>query len=109
MVNGLWTIEFTSLNLVGKGVLVVLSDGKLLGGDSGYYYSGNFRVSGDAVSGTIGVTRFDRNSVSVFGDIDNFSLNFDGKVSGKSITGLASRTDVPSLKIKFVCNKKEEL
>ncbi len=108
MLNGLWTVEFSSaLNIVGKGVLV-LSDGRLFGGDSGYYYSGNFKVDGNTVSGTIEATRFDINSVSVFGDIGDFSLSFDGTVSGATIDGLAKLKDIPSIEMKFVCNKKEE-
>ena len=108
MLNGLWTVEFSSaLNIVGKGVLV-LSGGRLFGGDSGYYYSGNFEVDSNTVSGTFDATRFDINSVSVFGDIGDFSLSFKGTVSGATIDGLANLTDKPSMKMRFVCKKKEE-
>lgn len=42
MFNGLWTVDFIStINRYGKGVLV-LSDGRLLGGDHGFYYSGTY-------------------------------------------------------------------
>ncbi len=110
MVNGLWTVEFRStLNMVGKGVLVLVNDSRLLGGDSGYYYSGNFKVDNNTVSGTMDVTRFDENSVSVFGDIERFSLTFEGTVSGASINGWAALKDRPSIRIRFVCNKKEAL
>ena len=108
MLNGLWTVEFSSaLNIVGKGVLV-LSGGRLFGGDSGYYYSGSFEVDGSTVSGTIDATRFDINSVSVFGDIGDFSLSFEGTVSKAAIDGWAKLKDEPSVKIRFLCNKKEE-
>lgn len=108
MLNGLWTVEFIStLNLVGKGVLVFSND-RLLGGDSGYYYSGNFSVDNNKITGTIDVTRYDTNSVSVFGDIGDFSLSFEGTVSGASIDGWAQLRDGSDMRIRFVCNKKEE-
>jgi len=40
MFNGLWTVEFSStINRYGRGVLII-NDGRLLGGDDSYYYSG---------------------------------------------------------------------
>lgn len=109
MLNGLWTVKFTStLNIVGQGVLVFFND-RLLGGDSGYYYSGKFKVANNSISGTIDITRFDKNSVSVFGDIGDFSLSFQGTVSETTVDGWAELKDKPGMKMKFVCHKKEEL
>ena len=109
MVDGLWTVEFiSSLNRIGKGV-IVFNNNRLLGGDSGYYYSGNFTVENDIITGTANITRFDVNSISVFGDIGQLSLSFEGSVSGSSINGWASRRDNPMMRIRIVCNKKEEI
>lgn len=109
MIDGLWTVEFIStLNRIGKGV-IVFNNNRLLGGDNGYYYSGNFTVENDTITGTVNVTRFDIHSISVFGDIGQLSLNFEGVVTGSSINGWASLRDNPSMRIRFVCNKKEEI
>jgi len=80
MYDGLWTVEFIAApGLSGTGV-VVLNDGRLLGGDAGYYYSGNYKISGDTFQGEISIVRFDANSISVFGDIDSYNLTFTGEI-----------------------------
>jgi hypothetical protein len=44
MYDGLWTVEFGSMaNRYGRGVLIFIN-GRLLGGDDGYYYSGNYEI-----------------------------------------------------------------
>ncbi|MCX5636993.1 MAG: hypothetical protein NTX52_04775 [Planctomycetota bacterium] len=79
MIDGLWTVEFSSsLGLSGNGV-VVIKDKRLLGGDVGYYYHGTFDLIDGNFTGKLTITRYDRNIVSVFGDIDEFSFNFTGK------------------------------
>ena len=53
MIDGLWTVEFIStLNRSGKGVLV-LNNGKIFGGDEGYYYSGTYQTNGNKIEGKI--------------------------------------------------------
>jgi len=86
MVNGLWIVEFIStLNRFGFGV-IVLNNGRLLGGDAGYYYSGEYDINDNMIQGKINVIRFDENSISVFGDIDQFSLKFSGQISNNYVT-----------------------
>lgn len=79
MIDGLWTVEFSSsLGLFGSGV-VVMKDKRILGGDVGYYYHGNIDLLADGtLTGKLTVTRYDKNIISVFGDIDEFSFNFTG-------------------------------
>ena len=74
-IDGLWTIEFIStLHLVGSGV-AVFNDRRLLGGDEGYYYSGRYDTENGQFSGTVHVTRYNPKSLSVFGDIGQYTLN----------------------------------
>lgn len=108
MIEGLWTIEFSSPIGFGTGV-VVFTDKRLLGGDEGYYYFGEYTVDDHHIGGKAEVVRFDKNSLSVFGDMDNFTLNLDGKVSENSIVGVASLADRPELKAQIRCTKKAEL
>ncbi len=108
--NGLWAIEFIStINLVGTGVLV-LNDGRLLGGDEGFYYAGTYHITPpNEISAQLNVTRFNPNNISVFGDIDQFTLNFKGTVKDQDFEGIGTTTFNPTLKIRIRGKKKEDL
>lgn len=109
MFNGLWTIEFIStMNRFGEGILV-LNNGRLLGGDNGYYYSGNYDVEDSNIRGTVSIIRFNKNVVSIFGDIDQFSLTFAGKIKQDSVEAVASFDNTPDWKIRIICKKKVDL
>lgn len=109
MVEGLWTIEFASpIGLFGTGVLV-LTDRRLLGGDAGYYYSGEYTVTDHHIDGKAEIVRFNRNSLSVFGDMDSFTLDFHGEISKNSIEGVASLAGRPESAARIRCSKKEGL
>ncbi len=109
MIDGLWTVEFIStINRSGKGVLV-LNNGRLLGGDEGYYYSGTYQVTGAKIQGKVNVIRFDPNNLSVFGDIDHFTLSFSGDISDYHLTAAATITDNPKFQIRVVAHKKEDM
>lgn len=78
MIDGLWTVEFSSsIGLFGMGV-VVIKDNRVLGGDEGYYYYGNCYLEDSNFHGELTVKRHNRNSISVFGDIEEFSFEFKG-------------------------------
>ena len=52
MVDGFWTIHYDAEGNRGAGV-VVLINGKLYGGDSGFTYIGSYTESGDSVAAEI--------------------------------------------------------
>lgn len=111
MIDGLWTIEFMSLdNLYGAGVLV-LKDGRLLGGDAGYYYSGEYKENEDKITGVATITRFEPNSISVFGNYDQLELCFSVKAEQNSAHGEAWLKQDPSRSkgVRVECKKKEDI
>ena len=64
--EGLWTLEFGSnVGLFGGGV-VVLENGKVMGGDGGYFYLGEFVINGSQFRATIKVSPFIEGYESVF-------------------------------------------
>ena len=108
-IDGLWTIEFIStLHRLGSGV-VVLNDTRILGGDEGFYYSGNYTTQNGQFSGTIDVTRYNPKSLSVFGDTGQFTLKLEGKMHDYQMEGTAWIESDPDRKIRIVGEKKEEL
>ncbi|MFZ5451871.1 MAG: hypothetical protein ACOZF2_08400 [Thermodesulfobacteriota bacterium] len=106
--NGLWTVEFISMiGRSGKGV-VVLNNNRLLGGDAGYYYSGNYEIDNNKFSGNLLIIRYDPMGISVFGDIDSFKLSFTGEVDNLHFSAVASIPEMPQFKIRIVGIKKED-
>jgi len=106
--NGLWTVEFIStINRTGKGVLVLYNQ-RLFGGDSAYYYSGNYEINNDKIRGNIIVIRHDPIGISVFGDMGSFKLSLEGEVDNLHFSAVATIPNMPNLKIRVVGNKKEE-
>ena len=109
MNDGLWIIEFWSpLGLFGKGIMVVDGE-RVLGGDFGYYYSGQCKFDNGSIKGEINVIRFDPSAISVFGDVESFTLSLLGKMQGTHFTGQATSDDFPDLKMEIKGSKREDL
>jgi hypothetical protein len=108
MFDGLWTVEFISMiNRSGKGVLIA-RDKRLLGGDSSYYYSGNYEINGNNIAGTVIIIRYEPTGISVFGDVDSFKISFSGQIDNLHFSATGSIVNMPNFKIKIVGNKKED-
>ncbi len=94
MKDGIHHVQFSS-SLGGAGAgLVVAKDGSLNGGDVGYLYQGTLSQSGDRISGTLQVLRWNLNTASVFCPIDYFQLQLSGAVAAND--SLAVEGGVPS-------------
>ena len=107
--DGLWVVEFwSSLGLFGRGVMV-LSGQRILGGDVGYYYVGRCTFDDGKINGEVDVIRFDPNTISVFGDIESFTLSLDGTISGSDFKAQATSDSFPDLQMQIKGNKREDL
>ena len=98
--EGLWTVEFgSSAGIAGAGV-AVFRDGKIMGGDSGYYYVGEYQLDGNRIVGSLNVTPFLPNYRSVFGTVGRaFRLKLDGSLSGATSATLQGfPEDMPNMK-----------
>jgi hypothetical protein len=100
--QGLWTVEFGStLGQFGSGV-VVLQDGRVMGGDSGYFYTGTYTETGHAFRATIAVTPFVDGVQSVFSTLGkNLQLTLVGTLStdGASATAQGELSAAPQMRI----------
>lgn len=107
--DGLWIVEFgSSLGLFGRGVMV-LNGTRILGGDVGYYYSGQCTIEQNKIKAQVDVIRFDRNSVSIFGDIESFVLEFEGMVNNNSFQARATCDKFPNIAMEVRGSKREDL
>ena len=109
MFNGLWTVEFSStINRYGRGVLVI-NDGRLLGGDDGYYYSGTCEITDNSINATLTVIKYDPHSISVFGNINHFELILSGEIDENQFNAVGTITNNPQAQMRVVGTKKEDL
>jgi hypothetical protein len=80
MLEALWSVSFLSnVTPVGGTGIVVFETGRILGGDSGMIYTGNYRVVNGVVEADVHVETY----ANVPGLVSNVGfLNFDLKVAG---------------------------
>ena len=103
MIEGLWTVQFLTANdptMEMNGGVVVIETGRILGGDSGYFYVGNLHASGNGHwAAELTITRHDPNILSVFGDLNVFTVSGAIEASGTDESGretLFASLDHPS-------------
>lgn len=78
MKDGIYYVRFLSNGQgVGEGIAVMKGE-SVNGGDSGYTYTGYKQVSADGFVATLTIRRWDPNSQSVFGPLNEFKLEFRG-------------------------------
>ncbi len=74
----LWSIEFVSkLSSEGGGV-IVLENGKVLGGDSNYFYIGSYDLKNNNFNATIDVKHYRGKFKPIFGKLKEFILRLEG-------------------------------
>ena len=108
MISGLWSVRYHGPQGDGGGV-VVLESGRLLGGDSGYTYSGSYREEGDRISAEVDVANFDNSIRNVLGIPGNFKLLIEGKLTGNDIKGIAALAGMPDSKVVVTITKRVDI
>lgn len=106
--NGLWTAEFgSSVGIFGGGV-VVLQDGRIFGGDGGYYYIGDFELVGNALKARIKVAPFVEGYESVFKSVGRpLTLILEGTWTDEThAVAQGYPQEVPSLKLGVKLTKR---
>lgn len=107
MSQGLWSVELR-VRISKKdlaGVVVVLEGQRIIGGDSQYFYVGNYEVKDGTVQGDIEVNRYGSDPPPpIFGSLGAFGRKFHVKVSGRHRNRLIElqRHVVEDPKRKFV-------
>jgi hypothetical protein len=97
--EGFWTAEFgSSVGIFGGGV-AFFQNPRIMGGDSSYFYMGEYTLTGDAFTAEIEVSPFIQGVPSVFGTAgQKFTLNLVGTVEGQDrIVAQGQRKDMPGV------------
>ena len=117
MVEGLWSVEFTRADGgaedddQGSGV-VVLETQRVLGGDYGYTYIGNYEVAGGMMTVDVQITPFINEAASVFAGVepgDPYDLQLSGHATDNEIQLAGHLKNDPSQQISINLIKRAEL
>lgn len=89
MVEGFWIVQYEGVQGNGGGVAVFMK-GHVLGGDTGYIYTGTYRESDKELTARVKVRNFLPEIASVLGVKGDFELALKGTVAGSIIKAAAS-------------------
>jgi len=106
--NGLWTAEFSTGQNSGTGV-VVLVDGKILGGDGSYYYSGAYSEVGGRIEGELTANHFAGPLTNVFGPVRSITLKLEGAAGDGMIRGQGYEPSRPLQRLSVKLRRVREL
>jgi len=102
MLEALWSVTFVvPTGNYGAGV-VVLENGTVRGGDSSYYYVGNFRVKDDIFIAEVSINHYFGAPNNVFGNIQKTNVVLSGKPEYETfeLTGKSTDLQIP-IKVRF--------
>jgi hypothetical protein len=107
-IDGLWIAKFAAGQLTGSGV-VVFANGKLFGGETGFYYLGSYDADGTIFKAHIVVRNFDPSIPSGFGIATDYEMDVSGILQGDEMTGTAVITGYPQYSLGIRATKKANI
>jgi hypothetical protein len=115
-IEALYVVEFGDVAIGGEtytywnGGVVVLEANRILGGDSGYYYLGNYTLKDSQFEATAKIVRHNPSWEDAFGSTSpSFNIKLQGTVNSGVIQGTMERLDLPGVRLQVRLTLKEEL
>ena len=105
MDTGLYIANFRTPLDDAKGVIYITHDGRVYGGDSGMYYTGEVGGADTALRVRMTVVNHDPTRLSVFGEFDQFNLTLNGKRKGEEYVFEGRADAAPSIRFSAVLKK----
>lgn len=108
MVKGFWIVQFMGLHGNGGGV-VVLNEGKVFGGDSGYTFVGTYKEEGDKLTCLVRVSKFLGSYISVLGVEGDYDLQMVTDTHENEMNGVMSVVGMPDRQLAVKLTKRSDL
>lgn len=108
MLEGLWMVQYEGIQGEGAGV-VVFVHGRVLGGDFGYTYEGNYVVKDNWFAATVHVANFLPHIASVLGFVGDFDVELKAPIKEDVIQATMSVVGQPGMSIVAKLTKKANL
>jgi hypothetical protein len=101
MLEGLWVVQHTGVQGFDNGV-VVLIDGKVLGGDNGFTYIGTYQPTDVGVKAKVTVHNFDPKIASIVPIPGDYTLDLDVRWQGDAVLqGTGALADQIGIAVKL--------
>jgi T3SS negative regulator,GrlR len=108
LIDGLWTAKIQAGGNSTSGVMV-FANGRVLSGDSGFVWTGTFKVSGCSVKADIHVKNYDpRIPPRVFG-VTEHDVSMYGIIKGESISATGGSPAYQGVNVSLVLTKRAAL
>ncbi len=108
-IEAMWTAKFQSnKGAFGTGI-VVLETGRVFGGDSQYYYVGDYSLDGRQISVNISVTHYANDIDSIFGRLREFTVILKGEMNEKKMDLRGQANQDGNLQIELTMGRVAEL
>jgi hypothetical protein len=108
MLEGFWLVHAEGPGGTSGGV-VVFANGKIFGGDSGFYYVGTYQHQDGTVKARVAVHNFDPAIVNILSVAKDYELDVSATVKDNSMSGTAVVPGVANQSIALKLTKKANL
>jgi hypothetical protein len=106
--EGLWIVQFEGLQGEGAGV-VVLVNGRALGGDEAFTYDGHYKIDKGQLNAKVVVSNFRPGFGSVMGISGDHELEISAPLGDGVIQGAMNLVGKPDISIAVKLTKKTNL
>ena len=108
-VEGFWTVRVEGPQVAGTGV-AMMKGRRVYGGETGFYYLGNYEVDGNVFKARIAVRNFDPAIPSGFGIQGNYEMDVSGVIrDDDTMSGTAMITGRPQYNVGIHLTKRADL
>jgi hypothetical protein len=109
VLNGLWTIELSTSAADMPGGVFIFQKGRIYGGNSGFFYVGNYITECDVISAKVEVINSGSASSPVFGSSKISTLILSGRIQAPNMELTGRLSAKPALKIFLNCTKQADI
>ncbi len=109
VLSGLWTIEFSTNAGDMPGGVFIFQKGRIYGGNSGFFYLGNYIIDSDSINAKIEVVNSSSGANPIFGSLKNSTLILWGRVQAPEMELTGRLSARPALKIFLNCTKQADI
>jgi hypothetical protein len=108
-IEALWTIQFEVAGEWRTGGVVAFDHGRVIGGDSHYYYVGKYQERGPLVEGEARIVHYNGPLSTGFGNSPDFTVVLKGRRNGSLITGSIHKPGNEVAKLGIRCIRRETI